>query len=80
MNLNIRALDDSIPDEEAMFGHPRGFYPYSPMTTKGSYKIPEALCYNKGFEKSVSERYNFEVPDVPWIKNEYSNRIAYSNI
>lgn len=80
MNLNIRSLDESIPDEAAMFGHPRGFYPFHPLTTKGSYKIPEALCYNKGFEKSLSERYNFEVPDVPWIKNEFSNRIAYSNI
>lgn len=80
MNLNIRALDSSVSDEEAMFGHSRGFYPYSPMTTKGSYKIPEALCYNKGFEKSLSEKYNFEVSDVPWIKNEFSNRVSYSNI
>lgn len=80
MNLNIRALDHSMVDEEAMFGHPRGFYPYFPITTKGSYKIPEALCYNKGFEASLSSRYNFEVPNVPWIKNEFSNRIAYSNI
>ena len=80
MNLNVRSLDDSIPDEVAMFGHPRGFYPYSPMTTKGAYKTPEGLCYNKGFEKSLSERHNFEVLDVPWIKNEFSTRIAYSNI
>lgn len=80
MNLNIRAIDESIVDETAMTGHPRGFYPYSPLTTHGAYKTPEALCYNKGFEKSTSERYNFEVPDVPWIKNEFSNRIAYSNI
>jgi hypothetical protein len=50
------------------------------MTVKGSYKIPEALCYNQGFEKTLSYRYNYEVPDVPWIKNEFSNRIAYSNI
>lgn len=80
MNLNIRALDNSIPDEEALIGHPRGFYPYQPMSINGTYKTPEALCYNKGFEKSLSERYNFEVPDVPWIKNEFSNRIAYSDI
>lgn len=79
-NLNIRAIDDSNSDELAMFGHPRGFYPYNPLVTSGSYKIPEALCYNKGFEKSLSERVNMEVPDVPWIKNEFSNRIAYSNI
>ena len=50
------------------------------MSNSGAYKIPEALCYNKGFEKSVSEKIFFEVYDVPWIKNEFSNRIAYSEI
>lgn len=79
-NLNVRALDSSNVDEMALFGHPRGFYPYNPMTISGSYKIPESLCYNKGLEKSLSERSNFEIQDVPWIKNEFSNRIAYSNI
>ncbi len=80
MNLNIRAIDSSQTDEAAMFGHERGFYPFYPMSNSGAYKIPEALCYNKGFEKSLSEKVNFEVADVPWIKNEFSNRIAYSNI
>ena len=80
MNLNIRTLDSSQVDEAALFGHERGFYPFHPMVNSGAYKIPEALCYNKGFEKSLSERVNFEVDDVPWIKNEFSNRIAYSNI
>lgn len=79
-NLNIRAVDDSMVDEAALVGHSRGFYPIYPMSAKGSYKIPEALCYNKGFEKSVSERWNFEVPDVPSIKNDFTNRIAYSDI
>lgn len=79
-NLNIRSLDDSIPDEIALTGHVRGFYPYYGMSVDGSYKIPEALCYNKGFTKSLSERYNFEVPDVPAIKNDFTNRISYSDI
>lgn len=79
-NLCIRALDESIPDEVALFGHPRGFYPYFDMLSSGSYKIPEALCFNDGFSKGLSERYNFEVPDVPYIKNEYTNRILYSDI
>lgn len=80
INLNIRTLDDSIPDEVALTGHARGFYPYDSMTVEGPYKTPEALCYNKGFDKSVSERWNYEVPDVPFIKNEFSNRIAYSDV
>jgi hypothetical protein len=79
-NLNIRSIDDSIPDETALTGHDRGFYPYHPMSTDGSYKVPEALCYNKGFEKSVSERWNYEVPDVPAIKNDFTNRISYSDV
>lgn len=79
-NLNIRAIDESYIGELSLFGHPRGFYPYFPMSNGGVYKIPEALCYNKGFEKSLSEKFNFEIADVPWIKNEFSNRIAYSNI
>lgn len=80
INLNIRTLDDSIPDETALTGHPRGFFPYDGMCTDGPYKTPESLCYNKGFDKSVSERWNYEVPDVPFIKNEFSNRIAYSDV
>lgn len=79
-NLNIRSIDDSNVDESALVGHPRGFYPYYPISGEGAYKIPEALCYNKGFEKSLSERYNFEVPDVPAIKNDFTNRISYSDI
>lgn len=79
-NLNIRAIDDSVVDETALTGHPRGFFPYYPITGEGAYKTPEALCFNKGLEKSVSERWNYEVPDVPAIKNDFTNRIAYSDI
>ena len=80
INLNIRAIDDSRPDEVSMFGHGRSFYPQVPRTNPGNNKIPDGLCYNKGFEKSLSERVYFEFPDVPWIKNEFSNRISYSEI
>lgn len=79
-NLCIRAIDESNTDEQGMFGNYRTFYPYGPMSAEGAYKIPEALCVNKGFSKSVSERVNFEVPDVPAIKNDFTNRIAYSDI
>lgn len=80
MNLNIRSLDESYPDEIGSFGHPRGFYPYTGLLPDGSYKTPEALCFNKGYSKSVSERYNMEAPDVPAIKNDFTNRISYSDI
>lgn len=79
-NLNIRSVDDSIVDETALTGHPRGYYPCHPISPDGAYKTPEALCCNKGFEKSVSERWNYEVPDVPALKNDFTNRISYSDI
>ena len=80
INLNIRSLDDSIPDEQAIFGHPRVFCPYAPMSAKGIYKTPEALCHNKALSRSLSERYNFKQPEVPAIKNDFTNRISYSEI
>lgn len=79
-NLNIRTLDASNVDETAMCGHPRGYYPYLPMSTEGTYKHPESQVYNKGFTKSLSERWNFELPDVPYIKNWFGTRIMYSDI
>ena len=79
-NLNIRTLDGSEVDESAMTGQPRGYYPYQPMSTNGTYKKPESQIYNKGFTKSVSERWNIQLPDVPHIKNWFGTRIMYSDI
>ena len=79
-NLNIRALDGSYVDEATMTGHPRGFYPYYAMSTEGSYKHPDSQVFNKGFAKTLGDRWNFEVPDVPYIKNWFGTRIMYSDI
>ena len=79
-NLNIRTLDSSNVDENTMTGHPHGFYPYHDMSVEGTFKHPESQIYNKGFAKSLSERWNFELPDVPHIKNWFGTRIMYSDI
>ena len=79
-NLNIRTLDSSNVDENTMTGHPHGFYPYHDMSVEGTFKHPESQIYNKGFAKSLSERWNFELPDVPHIKNWVGTRIMYSDI
>nr|DAF44562.1 MAG TPA: hypothetical protein [Podoviridae sp. ct8Lf7] len=79
-NLNIRTLDSSNVDEQSMCGHPRGYYPYLPMSVEGAYKVPESSIHNKGFSKSLSERWNNLVPDVPYIKNWFGTRIMYSDI
>ena len=79
-NLNIRTLDGSDITESGMVGHPRGYYPYFDMDVSGVYKHNDSEIYNKGFTKSVSERYNMELPDVPYIKNWFGTRIMYSDI
>ena len=79
-NLNIRTLDGANVDESLMTGHPRGYFPYQPMSTEGTFKTPESQIYNKGFSKSLSERWNNLLPDVPYIKNWFGTRIMYSDI
>ena len=80
INLNIRAVDSSMTDEISLFGHPRSFSPYIFEPLEGTFKTPEALCYNKGFEKSVSEKFYIGLPDVPFLNEDFTNRISYSNI
>lgn len=79
-NLNLRTTDDSSPSEDAMFGHPKGFYPYYEKLTDGAYKTKEALCFNMGFDESLSQRYNFALEDKPIILSQFPNRISYSDI
>ena len=79
-NLNIRTIDKSHVDENMMCGNYRSFYPNYGQLANGNQKIPDSAQYNKGFTKSVSEKYYFEVPDVPYIKQEFQNRIVFSDI
>lgn len=79
-NLNIRTVDISHVSEQSLTGHYRTFYPHTGLNTDGSYKIPEALVYNDGFSKSVSDYWNILVPDVPYLQDNFTNRIAYSDI
>ena len=79
-NLNIRTVDGSDIAETAMVGHPKAYYPYNDMSVEGTYKHSDSQVYNKGFSKSVSERFNMELPDVPYIKNWFGTRIMYSDI
>ena len=79
-NLNIRTIDKSNIDEYLMCGNYRSFYPNYGQLASGNQKIPDSAQYNKGFTKSVSEKYYFEVPNVPYIKQEFQNRIVFSDI
>lgn len=82
-NLNVRSLDGSVVEETALMGHPRGFYPHDGMIVEGSYKSPEALVYNDGFNKNLSERINVGLIDTPYNdfdRDWFGTRIMYSNV
>lgn len=80
INLSLRVEDDSNGSEMGLVGHPRTFAPINGFQSDGSYKIPDSTLFNVGFNSTVSEKNNFILPDVPYIKNELSNRIIYSDI
>lgn len=80
LNLCMRGEDISQVMEEATFNHPRQFFPLRPMYSESSNKLPESSKLNKGFSTTTSQRYNFQLGDVPYIRNEFNTRIQYSNI
>ena len=80
INLSIRSLDPSYPEEEGLVGMMRGFYPLQEMSSDGNYKIPNSEIVNYGYSSTVSEKQAYTLPDVPYIKNRYDTRIIYSDI
>jgi len=78
INLAMRDLDYSRPMEEAVHRQKRGFYPLQALNKSNS--LPESSVINTGISKSTSDKYYFEIPDVPFIKTNFATRIHYSNI
>ena len=79
-NLSLRSTDPYVPSEVGMTGHKRTFYPYSPITTLGSYKIPESALVNAGFNITSGNQNYIECPDVPAIIHNFCTRVMYSDI
>lgn len=79
-NISIRSNDASITDEMALFGHPRSFFPLSPMSAEGTFKIPESNVYNDAFASTLGVKQYILLPDVPYLKDKFQTRIFYSDI
>lgn len=80
INLSMRCTDSSYPSEMGMSGKSRGFYPLQAMSVTGESKIPESFVINGGLNSTTSDKYYFEMPNVPAIKNKFNVRIMYSDI
>jgi len=79
-NLSMRSVDDSIVTEVTTNHKGRTFYPLYPMSSEGTNKIPDSYLMNEGYGKTTSERHNFIQSDIPFEKNIFTTRIAYSDI
>lgn len=79
INLALRSLDDSNSSEMALLGQARGFYPAQPMSSRSESKMPESDIFNAGYKTTTSKKEYVNLPDVPYIKNIFDNRIMFSS-
>jgi hypothetical protein len=61
-------------------GRVRGFYPLQQASADGGYKIPNSYLINDGFGSTVGEKTYFTLPEAPYIQEEFSNRVVYSDV
>ena len=80
VNISMRDIDLMNPTEQSIFGKPRGFFPLNRLSTAGDNKLPDSNIINGAANVTLSKRYNFLLPDVPFLKNKFDTRILYSNI
>ena len=79
-NLGLRSVDRFHEDEQALLGSYRSFYPLNGASTATGNKMEESSLLNDGLSATVGrKRYNL-MPDVPYSKSEFANRIMFSNI
>ena len=79
-NLGLRAFDRSYVDEQALLGNPRGFFPVTDISTKPSNKIEDSWILNDGYNATVGQKMHVPAVDVPYIKDQFDNRIMFSNV
>ena len=80
VNLSVRSVDHSWAAEEGITNKPRAFFPLYARNASGENKVPESNVYNDGYTVTLSTKYNYEMPDVPAVKNVFVTRVMYSNI
>lgn len=79
-NLSIRSQNKSYVEESILFGHPRSFYPLTPIDASGVYKIPESDVFNDSFASTLGTKQYILIPEVPYLKDKFQTRIFYSDM
>lgn len=78
-NLGLRSIDEQHFEERAIMGNSRGFYPVTGMSTASANKVAETQLLNDGYSITLGRRLNTKYEDVPYIKDQFDNRIMFSN-
>jgi hypothetical protein len=76
----MRSEDPTNIEERSLVGNSRSFYPLANMSLSSNFKIADSALLNKGYSATVSGKEYYEYPDIPYVKDIFDNRIAYSNI
>lgn len=76
MNLALRDIDFTQTNEESLVNQKRSFYPFS--TRNKESNIAESDKINKAAKVTVGPKSYDLLPDIPFIKEEYFNRIYFS--
>lgn len=76
MNLALRDIDFSNATEEAQFNKKRSFYPLEEMDA--SNPLPDSNVINYAAKKTIHKNNYPVYKTVPFIKQEYFNRIYWS--
>lgn len=82
INPCMRSSDASNSLEFSTFGQARKFYPlYNINLDNGqTNKLADSYIYNEGYEQSVGQRMFNLYPEVPSIRENFGNRIVYSEL
>lgn len=79
-NNLIRTDHMGFLEEASMMGNFRSFYPYRGMATYGNFKMDDSDIVNMSMGKSASVMSFRERPDVPYLKEIFQTRVAFSAI
>jgi hypothetical protein len=64
----------------ALMGNPRSFYPLAGASTSTGMKLEESHLLNTGYNATVGRKRHTLKQNTPFDKNDFSNRIMFSNV
>lgn len=77
-NICMRDIDYSNPTEQALFSRKRSFHPLEPRL--GDNHLPDSQIINGAAAISVPAKPRVLIPDVPFFRQEYNDRVYHSDV